>query len=42
MAAERTESNKVVSHGAVLQKSISPLVDDITVLDTDYADDMAG
>ena len=41
MAAERTESNKVVSHGAVLQRSISPLADDITVLDTDYADDMA-
>ena len=41
VAAERTESNKVVSHGAVLQRSISPLVDDITVLDTDYADDMA-
>ena len=41
VAAERTESNKVVSHGVVLQRSISPLVDDITVLDTDYADDMA-
>ena len=32
-----------MSHGAVLQRSISPLVvvDDITMLDTDYADDMA-
>jgi len=41
VAAERTESNKVVSHGAVLQRSINPLVNDITMLDTDYADDMA-
>ena len=41
VAAERTESNKVVSHGAVIQKYISPLVNDITVLDTDYEDDMA-
>ena len=41
MAAERRESNNVVSHGAVLQRSISPLVDEITMLDTDYADGMA-
>ena len=41
MAAERTKSYKVVSHGAGFQRSISPLVDDITVLDTEYADDMA-
>jgi len=40
VATERTESSKVVSHGAVFQRSISPLVDDITLLDTDYADDM--
>ena len=41
MAAERRESNNVVSHGAVLQRSISPLVDEITMLDTDSADGMA-
>ena len=41
-AAQRAENNKETSHGAVLQRSDSnDSGDDVTVVDADYADDMA-
>ena len=41
LAAHLAESSKVCTKGAVLQKAITPTQEDIVVLDTDYADDMA-
>ena len=41
LAAQQTEENKVISHGLVLERSQTPLDDDTTLLDADYADDMA-
>ena len=40
-AAQLAEANKTVSKGLILQKSSSPEDADVTVVDTDYADDMA-
>jgi len=41
LAAQLAEFSKVLTKGAVLQRAIPPTQEDITVLDTDYADDMA-
>ena len=41
LAAQRTESSKVLTHGAVLQRPAAASQEEVTVLDTDYADDMA-
>ena len=41
LAAQRTESSKVLTHGAVLQRLATASQEEVTVLDTDYADDMA-
>ena len=41
MAAQRTESSKVLTHGAVLRRPAAASYEEVTVLDTDYADDMA-
>ena len=40
LAAQRTESSKVLTHGAVLQRLATASQEEVTVLDTDYADDM--
>ena len=40
-AAQLAEQNKTISKGLVLQASLLPHEPDITVMDTDYADDMA-
>ena len=40
LAAQRVEDNKVLTQGAVLQRP-SSTQEEVTVLDTDYADDMA-
>lgn len=41
LAAQLAESCKALTKGVVLQKAASPDQDDVVVLDTDYADDMA-
>ena len=41
LAAQRVENSKVLTHGAVLQQPITASHEEVTVLDTDYADDMA-
>ena len=41
LAAQRAEENKVLTHGAVLQRAITSSDEDTVVMDTDYADDMA-
>lgn len=40
-AAQLAEQNKTIGKGLVLHKATSSEEDDITILDTDYADDMA-
>ena len=40
-AVQLAEQNKTIGKGLVLHKSESPEEPDITVMDTDYADDMA-
>ena len=41
LAAQRAEENKVLTHGAVLQRANTSSDEDTVVMDTDYADDMA-
>ena len=41
MAAQRVEMSKIITHGAVLQKSCTCSHEEINLLDVDYADDMA-
>lgn len=41
LPAQRAEDNKVLSHGAVLQRATTSFGQDTVVLDTDYADDLA-
>ena len=41
LAAPRAENNKVLTHGALLQRPTTASREEVTILDTDYADDMA-
>ena len=41
LAAQRVEMSKIITHGAVLQKSGTSSYEEINLLDVDYADDMA-
>ena len=41
LAAQRVEMSKIITHGAVLQKSGTSSHEKINLLDVDYADDMA-
>jgi hypothetical protein len=41
LAAQRVENNKVLTHGAVLLRPTTASHEKVTILDTDYADDMA-
>ena len=41
LAAQRVEMSKIITHGAVLQKSGTSCHKEINLLDVDYADDMA-
>jgi hypothetical protein len=39
--AQCVENNKILIHGAVLQRPTTASYNEVTILDTDYADDMA-
>ena len=41
LAAQRRESSKVLTYGAVLQRPAAAFHEEATVLDNDYADDVA-
>ena len=41
LAAQRVEMSKIITHGAVLQKSGTSSNEEINLLDVDFADDMA-
>jgi hypothetical protein len=41
LAAQRVENNKVLSHGAVLQRLTTVSHEEVTILDNNFADDLA-